>query len=362
MLKQVISYLLVFISFIGQPQETIAQTFNRNYGGLGIRCQIDKVTGYLIIIDIQPEMPSERMQLRPNDLITKINNQSTFNISSDDISNLLGGPIGSQCSITVRRKDIDYDLEFLRADLNPIWEPGKVYEYYHIKASPQQNYWIPFPGYEFVNPGVNGSLMTYWKPGIFHPDYPHIIASDTEGFWNAEPGYLFLNPGRAGDLRTVWTPGIVNSTYPKIISAEKEGNWVPTAGYTFIDWRVSPDVQWTPGIMYNNLKIASGETEGTWIAFPGYVFQNPNNSLAVVWKAGLRNPNDPSQISGQMENTWVTKNNSTTNSNSSTNNNASSAVVELGAGLFVQYLAGKNMISDFLYEQAIKDGYHAIVH
>lgn len=359
MLKQKISYLFIFIAFLGLSQNTIAQT---RYGGLGIRFNIDKFSGYPVIVTIQPEMPGEKMQLRPNDLITEINNQSTYNLSTEDFSNRLSGPIGSECTITIRRNGVDRNFDFLRADLNPIWQPGKVYEYFHIKALPEQNYWQPFPGYEFVPRGGIADLNTVWKPGISNPNYPHIISSDREGFWNILPGYLFVNSASNGDLRTVWTPGILNSRYPKTISASQEGTWVPAPGYTFIDPSVSLDVDWTPGLMYNDLKITAGETEGTWIAFPGYVFQDPKKSLAVVWKAGLTNPNDPSQISGKMENTWVSKNNSTTSSNSVASNSAVMAVGELGVGLFVQYMVGKNMISNFLYEQSIKDGYHAVVH
>ena len=257
--------LPLLIVFILQFKSVTAQMYNLHYGGLGIQDMLDKNSGYPVILKIEPDMPAEQMHLQPNDLITSINNQSTYNFSDSDVANLLRGPVGSSCAITVRRNNYEYALSFERADLTPRWEQGRRFDFFHITAAAQPNSWSALPGYRFLNPGVVDDLRTIWTPGLRHPDYANVTSADREGYWNAEPGYQFLT---AADLITIWKPGMSNPNTPNILSAEQEGHWVAAPGYTFIDARISPAVRWTPGLMYQDLKITSAEKEGTWYSFP----------------------------------------------------------------------------------------------
>ena len=89
---------------------------------------------------------------------------------------------------------------------------------------------------------------------------------------------------------------------------------------------------------------------------------DPQRNLQVVWQAGQTNPNNSSLVSGYTENTWVTKTYSSTTTTPILSDKATTAVTELGVGVLLDYMFGKNMVSKFLYQQSIEDGYHAIMN
>ncbi|MCA9379375.1 hypothetical protein KC640_03015 [Candidatus Dojkabacteria bacterium] len=72
-----------------------------------------------------------------------------------------------------------------------------------------------------------------WKPGNTHPVFPHISADDKEGYWIPDPGYVWVDPGNS--LSVVWKPGIKHTQFPNVVASTPEGNWLPAPGYSWAD-------------------------------------------------------------------------------------------------------------------------------
>jgi hypothetical protein len=128
------------------------------------------------------------------------------------------------------------------------WTPGKLsLRYPHVIAGPNEYFWIPADGYEWLVVPPNGDFRVKWVPGIPSREDPHVVAGKAEGDWHPADGYDWAAPNAPHDFRVKWIPGKPSEQYPHIIAAEIEGEWLPATGYTWVvnppthgDFRVKP--------------------------------------------------------------------------------------------------------------------------
>ena len=155
------------------------------------------------------------------------------------------------------------------------------------------------------------------------------IKKRADNKWYTLPGYVWVT-SNDDDLRTKWKAGIAhsNSMY-KVVSTTREGYWSALPGYRLLSENSLMTV-WTPGLRYQDKKIISGQVEGTWQAFPGYVFKNPSVNLDVVPVSSA----SPTYSSSDL----------------------GTAIIELSIAAFLQYFFGANWVSNYLYQESIKDG------
>jgi len=81
--------------------ESINEQFEGEFEGIGIEYSV--LDGYITVISPIPETPSERAGLQPGDKIIKINGESAYKISNDEIFKKLRGRKGSEVKIHILR-------------------------------------------------------------------------------------------------------------------------------------------------------------------------------------------------------------------------------------------------------------------
>jgi hypothetical protein len=102
---------MMIIALLVFCQIGISQTTT---GGIGANIDIDAKSKFPFIVNVVKGLPAGRMNLAPNDFITKINGQSTYNYTLDQLIGQLRGPVGTSCSITIWRNNVAYPLTFIR--------------------------------------------------------------------------------------------------------------------------------------------------------------------------------------------------------------------------------------------------------
>lgn len=86
------------------------ENYTGRYQGIGI--QFDIIDGYLTVITPLSGSPSERLGLMAGDQIIKINGESAIGMTNGEVQKKLKGPKDTSVNITVKRKNIDEELEF----------------------------------------------------------------------------------------------------------------------------------------------------------------------------------------------------------------------------------------------------------
>jgi carboxyl-terminal processing protease len=86
------------------------ENFQGKYQGIGIYFEI--IDGYITIIAPIPDSPSDKIGLLSGDKIVKIEGESVYNISNNEVQKRLKGPKGSKVNITVVREEFRSPLEF----------------------------------------------------------------------------------------------------------------------------------------------------------------------------------------------------------------------------------------------------------
>lgn len=95
----------------------IALEFNQKldgkFVGLGITVKFED-DGTLSIVDINKNSPAEKAHLLVNDIIFKINDKETKNMTYEDILNYMRGKKGTSGNLTVKRNNQILDIKFVR--------------------------------------------------------------------------------------------------------------------------------------------------------------------------------------------------------------------------------------------------------
>ena len=93
--------------------DQMQENFSGEFEGIGIEFSI--IDGYITIISPIPETPSDRAGLISGDKIIKIERESAYKISQEDVFNKLRGPKNSKVQVTIRRNDVeDFEVVLVR--------------------------------------------------------------------------------------------------------------------------------------------------------------------------------------------------------------------------------------------------------
>jgi len=97
-------------SYISSEQfELINEQFDGAFEGIGIEFNI--LEGYITVISPIPGTPSDRAGLQTGDKIVRINNESAYKITQNDVLQKLKGPKGTAVNVTISRPGMDEDFE-----------------------------------------------------------------------------------------------------------------------------------------------------------------------------------------------------------------------------------------------------------
>ena len=101
-------------SYISSDEfDKIKETFDQEFEGIGIEFSI--LDGFITVISPIPETPSERAGLIAGDQFIKINGESAYKITQDQVIKKLRGPKGSSVVITISRSGVDnFDVTLIR--------------------------------------------------------------------------------------------------------------------------------------------------------------------------------------------------------------------------------------------------------
>ena len=112
--------------------ESISEQFEGEFEGIGI--EFSMIDGFITVISPIPETPSERAGLQPGDKIIKINDESAYKLSNDEIFKKLRGKKGSEVKIQIQRLgEIEpFDVTLIR-DKIPIKSVIAAYQYENEK-------------------------------------------------------------------------------------------------------------------------------------------------------------------------------------------------------------------------------------
>jgi len=92
------------------------EQFTGKFEGIGI--EFDILDGYITVISPVAGAPAERAGLAVGDKIVRINNESAYKISRDDVQKKLRGPKGSEVNVTIRRQgQADFDVKIVRDEI-----------------------------------------------------------------------------------------------------------------------------------------------------------------------------------------------------------------------------------------------------
>ena len=90
--------------------------------GVGIQLSQDQETGKLIVISPIEDTPAFEAGIQSQDIITKIDGQSTEGMDINDAVNLIRGRIGTDVVLTIRRgeREIDFPITRDRIEIHPV--------------------------------------------------------------------------------------------------------------------------------------------------------------------------------------------------------------------------------------------------
>lgn len=99
--------------------EDIQEQFEGKFEGIGI--EYDILDGYITVIAPIAGSPSDRAGLLSGDKIVKINGESAYNITREEVYKKLRGPRGTKVEITIRREGTrDFNVTIVRDEI-PIY-------------------------------------------------------------------------------------------------------------------------------------------------------------------------------------------------------------------------------------------------
>ena len=108
--------------------EGVKEQIQGEFEGIGIEFAI--LDGYITVVSPIPDTPSDRAGLISGDKIVKINNESAYMITQDEVFDKLRGPKGSQVELTIRRlnQEEEFNVVLVRAKI-PIFSISASFLY-----------------------------------------------------------------------------------------------------------------------------------------------------------------------------------------------------------------------------------------
>ncbi len=96
--------------------DSVKEQMEGEFEGIGIEFAI--LDGYITVVSPIPDTPSDRAGLISGDQIVKINDESAYMITQEEVFDKLRGPKGSSVDLTIQRSGIEpFDVTLIRAKI-----------------------------------------------------------------------------------------------------------------------------------------------------------------------------------------------------------------------------------------------------
>lgn len=125
-----------FSRYAGRDEARENRASRDGFGGIGVRIRL--VDTGVQVLSVMEETPAEQAGLKDNDVIVKIDGQSTVGLNQREIVRRLRGPLRSAVSLGVRRSDAPkpIDIQVVRAHIVPqTVKYARVGNVAHIRVS-----------------------------------------------------------------------------------------------------------------------------------------------------------------------------------------------------------------------------------
>ncbi len=99
-----------------QQAEQFEADLNGSFEGIG--AELSKKDQFVVIVAPIKDTPADKAGLRPNDKISKIDDQNAFGITIEEAVNKIRGPKGTKVKLTIIRDDKQQDIEIVRDTIN----------------------------------------------------------------------------------------------------------------------------------------------------------------------------------------------------------------------------------------------------
>lgn len=93
-----------------KDKKDLSDDLNGSFEGIG--AELTDKNGLITVVAPIKDSPAEKVGIKPNDVITKINGESTEDLTVSDAVTKIRGQKGTQVTLTIFRKDTDKELEF----------------------------------------------------------------------------------------------------------------------------------------------------------------------------------------------------------------------------------------------------------
>ena len=84
-----------------KENEILSQELSGEFFGVGM--EISRKNNAIVVVSPLPGTPAEKADLQPNDVILKIDDKETSDLSSQEAANLIRGPKGTTVTLTIYR-------------------------------------------------------------------------------------------------------------------------------------------------------------------------------------------------------------------------------------------------------------------
>jgi hypothetical protein len=105
--------------------------------------------------------------------------------------------------------------------LETIWQEGILHPDFKAFSDHEEGLWQPAAGYKFIYEG-DTFTDTMWEPNKRY-DAMKIVTLQEQDNFVPFPGYQFVD--KVNSLNVIWIPGTVNYDNPKLIAGTREGTW-----------------------------------------------------------------------------------------------------------------------------------------
>lgn len=112
------------------PEETklLQEEVKGEYAGIGVVIKFDENTKYPVISTVFKGSPAEKAGLLVGDIILKVNDKSTYNLSLDEVAALVKGKIGTEVTLLIKRNNEEITFKIIREKINIPLVEKKYYD------------------------------------------------------------------------------------------------------------------------------------------------------------------------------------------------------------------------------------------
>lgn len=112
------------------PEETklLQEEVKGEYAGIGVVIKFDENTKYPVISTVFKGSPAEKAGLLVGDMIVKVNDKSTYNLSLDEVAALVKGKIGTEVTLLIKRNNEEITFKIIREKINIPLVEKKYYD------------------------------------------------------------------------------------------------------------------------------------------------------------------------------------------------------------------------------------------